>query len=157
QLLATFANCIAASQAHRLSGNFRSSAKICAVAERLIPTEPPMQAVGENAGFGVAPVHDTWDTALEGIVNRFLPAAHKLGVPFGEIALLAPWWQSLFHIGRALRARGVPVMGPGARAYRRSHLLAPLLENIGAYLEEPAPDIAVAVQRSVFLLLAQLS
>jgi DNA helicase-2/ATP-dependent DNA helicase PcrA len=81
----------------------------------------------------------------------------NLGVPLGKVAIFAAWWVSLFNLARELRRQNIPAVGPGARPYKRSHLIAQLVEPIGAYLESPESEIAIAVQRSLFVLIANLT
>lgn len=157
ELLIEFAEHIHANTTHRLTGNFRSSANICAHAERLCACEPPMRAVGEHAECALVPVHHAVGSPAEGIFEVFLPAVRELNVPLGKVAIFASWWVSLFHLARELRRRDIPAVGPGARPYRRSHLIAQLVEPIGAYLESPEAEIAIAVQRALFVLIANLT
>jgi DNA helicase-2/ATP-dependent DNA helicase PcrA len=154
ELLTDFADHVGANVNHRLTGNFRSSAQIVAVAEQLCASTPPMKAVGDYADFPNKPTHHVATTAAEAVFTHFLPAVRELYVPLGEVAILAPWWVSLFHLARQLRKDGIPAVGPGARPYKRSHILAQLAEPIGAYLESPEPEIALAVQRALFILIA---
>ncbi len=70
---------------------------------------------------------------------------------------MASWWVSLFNLARELRMQNIPAVGPGARPYKRSHLIAQLVEAIGAYLESPESEIAIAVQRSLFVLIANIT
>ncbi len=156
-LLNDFAAHVSATTKHRLTGNFRSSQLIVNIAERLCPTAPPMQAVGSYKDYSVPPGSPAVANPLDGIVNYFLPAVASLGVPYGKVAILAPWWLSLFHLARGLRAQGLPVIGPGARPYKRTHLFSHLAEPLGAYLESPEPEIALAAQRAVFFVLANLT
>jgi DNA helicase-2/ATP-dependent DNA helicase PcrA len=157
ELLMEFAAYIQANTDHRLTGNFRSSAKICAHAERLYASDPPMHAVGEHADCPIVPTHQRVSNPAGGVFDRFLPAVRQLNVPLGKVAILAPWWVSLFNLARELRRQNIPAVGPGARPYKRSHLIAQLVEPIGAYLESPESEIAIAVQRSLFLLIANLT
>jgi DNA helicase-2/ATP-dependent DNA helicase PcrA len=156
-LLYDFASHISAATHHRLTGNFRSSQLIVDVAERLCPTSPAMQAVGADKDYPAFPAHHHVTSTLEGILTHFLPAVTRLNVPLGKVAILAPWWLSLFLLARELRSRNIPVIGPGARPYKRSHLFSRLAEPVGAYLESPEADIAVTVQRSVFHVLSELT
>jgi DNA helicase II / ATP-dependent DNA helicase PcrA len=157
ELLIEFAAHIHANTEHRLTGNFRSSAHICAHAERLCVSDPPMRAVGEYAAYPIAPTHQTVANPADGIFNHFLPAARELGVPLGEVAIFAAWWVSLFKLAKELRKQNIPAIGPGARPYKRTHLIAHLVEPIGAYLESPESEVAIAVQRALFLLIANLT
>jgi DNA helicase-2/ATP-dependent DNA helicase PcrA len=156
-LLVEFADEIHANKSHRLTGNFRSSAHICAYAEKLCASDPPMHAVGDYANCSIVPSHHTVPTTTDGIFEYFLPAVTALNVPLGDVAILAPSWFPLFHLARELRKRNIPAVGPGARPYRRSHIVTQLLEPIGAYLESREPAIAIAVQRALFLFIANLT
>lgn len=155
--MARFAAAIGANAGYRLTGNFRSSAEICRSVDRLRTDDPPMQAVGEHAAWPAAPTHVRVATPPDGIFDHFLPGAAALNVPLGEVAILASSWFALVPIARALRARGIPAIGPGARPYRRQHLIGHLLEPIGAYLESPEPGIAIEVQRALFFVVLVLS
>jgi DNA helicase-2/ATP-dependent DNA helicase PcrA len=157
ELLIEFAAYIHANMAHRLTGNFRSSANICVHAERLCASDPPMRAVGEYADCPLVPAHHTVRNPVEGIFDHFLPAVRQLGVPLGKVAIMASWWVSLFNLAQELRRQDIPAVGPGARPYKRSHLIAQLVEPIGAYLESPESEIAIAVQRALFVLIANLT
>ena len=155
-LLLEFAHHINANTDHRLTGNFRSSARICQIAELLCTSDPPMTAVGVHAACDIQPSHVTVANPADGIFNHFLPAVRELGIPLGKVAILASWWVSLFNLARELRSQNIPAVGPGARPYKRSHLIAQFVETIGAYLECPDCEIAIAVQRSLFALLAEV-
>lgn len=157
ELLIEFALHIHANTEHRLTGNFRSSTHICAHAERLCASDPPMHAVGEHADCPIVPAHNTVATPTEGIFDHFLPAVMALGIPLGKVAIMASWWVSLFNLARELRGQDIPAVGPGARPYKRSHLISQLVEPIGAYLESPESEIAIAVQRALFVLIANLT
>jgi DNA helicase-2/ATP-dependent DNA helicase PcrA len=157
ELLTEFADHIRANKGHRLTGNFRSSTNICARAEQLCASDPPMHAVGPHADCPLTPAHHTVPEAATGVLDYFLPEILKLNVPLGEVAILAPSWFSLFHLARKLRERAIPAVGPGARPYKRIHPIAQLVEPIGAYLESPEAEIALAVQRSLFVVIANLT
>lgn len=156
-LLEEFAEHVGANTAHRLTGNFRSSARICAKAELLCNSNPPMQAVGRHADFEHEPLHLTVATPIDGISNQFLPTIRQLGIPLGRAAILAPSWFSLFTLAGQLRRLGVPCIGPGARPYKRSHFIGHLLEPLGAYLEGRSAAMAIAVQRALYTVIADLT
>lgn len=140
-----------------LAGNYRSSTRIVVHAERICPCNPPMRAEGPHRDFHADPeyVHAT-STALA-LFEHFIPATDSLGIPLGEAAILAPAWTSLYHIARELRKKGVPVLGPGARPYRRSHEFSRFAENACAYIEEQRHEFVQATQKALFLLLNNLS
>ena len=156
ELLMEFARDIGANSDHHLSGNVRSSANICALAERLCPSTPCMTAIGEHAACDFTPAHQIVKNPAEGIFDFFLPAVEALGIPLGKVAILAPWWVSLFNLARELRRRGIPAIGPGARPYKRSHAIAHLMESVGAYMECRDSEAAIGVQRALFGLLADI-
>lgn len=156
ELLKEFATHIGANTDHRLTGNFRSSTPICVHAQRLCPSNQPMTAVGEHADCPTLPKHQTVDNPLTGIVDHFLPAVKAANIQLGKVTILASWWGSLFKLARELRRLGIPAIGPGARPYKRSHLIAPLVEAVGAYLETPDSEIALAVQRALFVLISNI-
>ena len=114
-----------------------------------------MRAVGEHADCPIVPAHLTVANPAEGIFDHFLPAVRQLGVPAGQSGDHGFLVVSLFNLAQELRRQDIPaIFGPGARPYKRSHLIAQLVEPIGAYLESPEPEIAIAVQRALFVLIA---
>jgi DNA helicase-2/ATP-dependent DNA helicase PcrA len=70
---------------------------------------------------------------------------------------MASWWISLFNLARELRSHSIPVVGPGSRPYKRTHLIAQLVEPMCAYLESPDSEIAISAQRALFVLIANLT
>jgi DNA helicase-2/ATP-dependent DNA helicase PcrA len=157
ELLSEFASHVHANTDHRLTGNFRSSANICVHAERLCASDPPMRAVGEHAECPIVPSHQTVANPTQGIFDYFLPAVREQRLSLGNVAIMASWWVSLFNLSRELRRQNIPAVGPGARPYKRSHVIAQLVEPVGAYLESPESEIAIAVQRALFVLIANLT
>ncbi len=145
-----FAEQVGARTDFQLTGNFRSSRPIIEQANALFPRDPVMTPQGPWKDCPDVPacVHGT--SAFAVIVERFLPSLKELGIPIGEAAILAPTWYSLFPLGRRLREHGVPIVGPGARPYRRNRDFAPLAEQICGYLMEPNPDAIPAIERSLF-------
>jgi len=141
----------------RLPGNYRCSKRIVAHAERLIPTEPRMRAIGEWKDSPIEPEHVHTEDPITGIFDHYLPAVDQLGISLGEAAVLAPWWVSLYHLARELRGRGVPVIGTGARPYRRSRLLASLAELLCAYTEDRNPRLFRPLQRALFTMLLRVT
>jgi DNA helicase-2/ATP-dependent DNA helicase PcrA len=149
-LAKTFAARIGARTDFALSGNFRSSPGVVRHAEVLIPRVPPMQAVGPAKRFPEVPMYRCGGTAFEVLVDDFLPTAEGLGIPLGEVAVLAPTWFSLFPLGRQFREYGVPVVGPGARPYKRNRLFAPMAEQVCGYFMEPRAEAIVGIERTLF-------
>ncbi len=152
-LMEEFVNEICAERDFRLLKNFRSSEHVIAHAERLCPRNPAMTAGGDAAKFTEEPQYIHAETALEAITDHFIPVIDELGINYGEAAILAPWWIKLLNIGRQLRDYGIPIIGPGARPYKRSHLFALLAEQICAYIEHPHTDVIPQIERELFMLL----
>jgi DNA helicase-2/ATP-dependent DNA helicase PcrA len=149
-LAALFAARINAETNLSLSGNFRSSPKVIAHAEKLIPRTPPMTAVGTAKAYTEVPTLEHTASPFTLLTDYFLPALDALKIPLGEAAVLAPTWFTLFPLGRKLREYGVAVVGPGARPYKRNRLFAPLAEQVCGYLIEPRPDAIPRIERSLF-------
>jgi DNA helicase-2/ATP-dependent DNA helicase PcrA len=140
-----------------LTGNFRSSPPILADAERLYRRSPPMKALGPAKVFTEVPSYQHGVSAFEVISDYFLPAIDELNIPIGDAAILAPTWFTLFPLGRRLREYGVSIVGPGARPYRRNRQFAPLAEQICGYLMEPRPESIVAIERTLFSTLLDIT
>lgn len=155
ELMAAFAKHSNARTDIRLIGNYRSSRYVITHAERLCPSDPAMEAIGENRDYAFEPAYHHAASVLDGVWDYFLPAIDELKIPLGKCAILAPWWIQLFHLGRGLSARDVPVIGPGARPYsiRRSYEFAQFAEHACAYIEQPDAEAATAVQRAMFVML----
>ncbi len=157
ELMEAFAKKIKARTDCRLSGNFRSSQLIVDKAQLLCPTDPAMKAVGEHKDFKVPPIYRHCRSAVEAIIDHFLPAVDELDISLGETAILAPWWTDLPPIGKALRNQGIGVVGPGSRPYRRKHDFALLSEALAAYLGAESCNAAAAVQKALFITLANVT
>jgi DNA helicase-2/ATP-dependent DNA helicase PcrA len=155
-LLRDFASLLGIKEPDKLNGNFRSSSRIIRLATSLCPAATGMTAVGRYANFGTDPSHHHVATPLEGILEIFLPAADSCGIEYGQIAVLAPTWWALFPIAQGLRRAGYPVIGPGARPYKRDNPFSQIAEALGAYLEGGDPEIAHSVQRALFVTLTNL-
>ncbi len=134
----------------QLSGNFRSSSQIVAHANMLYQRNPAMKAVGRSKACASVPIWRHGNTASEVIIDFFLPALEDLHIPFGDAAILAPTWHSLFGVGQRLRKYGVSIVGPGARPYRRNRLFAPLAEQACGNLVECDTDGIVRMERILF-------
>jgi DNA helicase II / ATP-dependent DNA helicase PcrA len=89
-------------------------------------------------------------TAFQAIAEHFLPllAAHHIGL--GDATILAKDWASLIALSRSLRDFGTPVVGPGARPYRRSRLFAQLAEQLCGALVDPNPDTNRQLERALY-------
>jgi DNA helicase-2/ATP-dependent DNA helicase PcrA len=155
-LMEDFGASIGALPAH-LSGNYRSSAKIVQLAERLIPRDPPMASVGSDRDYLFEPRYRHADTPLDAIWDDFLPVIDDLAIPIGRAAVLSRQWIPLWHLARALRDRGVPVIGPGARPYRRTLEFAAFAEHACGFVEERTARAASRALRALFLMLQQVT
>lgn len=132
-----------------LTINFRSSQLIVDHAHLVCARTPAMQAGGRHAAAGHAPRHINAPSSFVAVTEYFLPALDDADIPYGQAAILAPWWIPLLHLGRALREFGVPVIGPGARPYKRDRLFARLAEHVCAYVERRDPQIISRIERAV--------
>lgn len=151
ELIEPFGHAIGARTNLSLSHNYRSSAHIVAHAERLFPREPAMQAAGRYRDFNQQPVLVQGLSTFETITERFLPLLVDHNIGLGDATILAKDWASLIRLSRELRDFGTPVVGPGARPYRRSRLFATLAEQLCGAVVEPLSDTMHQLQRAVFL------
>lgn len=156
-LMEEFAAKIGARTDCKLTGNYRCSQLIVAKAELLCPTIPPMRAVGDHREFKTPPMYQHCLSPVEAIIEHFLPAMDELGISAGDAAVLAPWWTDLPPIAKELRRRGIPVVGPGSRPYRRWHEFALLAETLAAYLAVGTCEAAAAVQKALFVTLSEVT
>jgi len=150
ELVAPFGAHVSARSDLSLSGNFRSSEKIVAHAERLHPRTPPMTAEGPERAYPVEPVLIRGITAFQAITERFLPELETLRIPLGDATILAKDWASLIALTRGLRTFGTPVVGPGARPYRRSRVFASLAEQLCGAVVDPNPETNRQLERALF-------
>jgi DNA helicase-2/ATP-dependent DNA helicase PcrA len=75
----------------------------------------------------------------------------------GEATVLATSWNPLFPLSRALRDRGISVVGPGARPYKRGRLFALLAEQLCGSIVDPRPGSLGAIERSLFFLVQEIT
>ncbi|MFN9372064.1 MAG: UvrD-helicase domain-containing protein [Planctomycetaceae bacterium] len=153
-LMAEFAKRVQAKCDLHLTGNFRSSKFIVNNAELLCPSNPKMIAVGEDRDFHIPPKYVHCATPIEGVFEHFLPTLDEVGIPLGKAAILAPWWTDLLALGRELRQRQIPIIGPGARPYKRSHEFTHLSEALSAYLMTGDAEAAARVQKALLFTLS---
>jgi len=156
-LMPSFANHIKAADDFKLLDNFRSSKLIVNHAEKLFPREPPMCSVGEFKDFPEEPQYVHSPSVFEAITSYFIPALKKFKIDYGSSAILAPQWIPLYGLGRQLREYGIPIVGPGARPYRRIHVFALLAEQIAAYLDHPSALSFYRIERELFNLLNNIT
>lgn len=157
KLMYELASRIKARQDFSLTGNYRSTDKIIAHAERLFTRNPPMKAKRKFEVAEKEPIYTRSDTAFQAITDYFLPAVEAHNISYGDTAVLAPNWFKLLHLGRQLREYGVPIVGPGARPYKRTHLFAQIAEQLCAYAEEATPDKIRPIERELFNLLLNVT
>jgi DNA helicase-2/ATP-dependent DNA helicase PcrA len=155
-LMVEFATEVNANRDCHLTGNFRSSDLIVKHAELLCSSSPKMKAVGDNKDFHVPPRYVHCATATEGVFDHFLPALDTFEIPLGSAAVLAPWWIDLRGVGRELRKRDIPIIGPGSRPYKRTHEFTYLSEALSAYLVTPDTDAMAAIQKALFITLSNI-
>jgi len=156
-LMTEFAEHIAARDDVRLVGNYRCSRRIVAHAERVCSCNPAMQAVGKDRDCPAEPEYVHVAAITEGIFEHFIPAVESLGISLGDSAVLAPWWIKLLHLGRDLRQRNIPIIGPGARPYRRSREFAQLAEHLCACVDQRDAHLLQATHRCLFVTLLNVT
>ena len=157
ELMEVFAQEISAESRFKLTANYRSSTRIIGHAERLCPRMPRMYGVGETADVDIDPIYVHAESAFEAIADYFLPGLESLGIDYGKAAILSPWWIKLLHLGRSLREYGIPIVGPGARPYKKSHLFAMLAEQVCAYITHPTRKAFHQIEKELFLLVSSLT
>jgi DNA helicase II / ATP-dependent DNA helicase PcrA len=158
ELMMEFGGSIRARSDIQLLDNHRSSQRILELAEALCPRPSPMKAVGKDRDHGFRPTWHRVPAMLDGIRDVFLPEVIKNQIPLRETAILASWWMSLLPLARALRDDNIPVIGPGARPYKRStHVVAPLVEEVAAYVTEPIFNGLIRVRREIRRLVQTLT
>lgn len=157
ELADVFAGRIGARCDLSLSGNFRSSPPIIADAEKLFPRTPAMKAVGKARVYTEQTEHIHVSHPFHAMTDYFLPALDGLGIPLGDSTVLAPSWNVLFPLSRALRDRGISVVGPGARPYKRARLFAGISEQLCGYVVDPRPDGLPSIERTLFHLVQELT
>lgn len=151
-----FASHFKAQSPAALNENFRSSKAIVDLANVLIPENGNrmVSKKGHSAGDIIPQYLHTAN--IHSSVVDFIQEAKKMGIENGEIAILAPWWINLLLLGRHLRGCGFSITGPGSRPYKRSHLIAPLLEQLCILLTEKNSHQLFKVQKEIFELLTNM-
>jgi DNA helicase II / ATP-dependent DNA helicase PcrA len=150
ELVEPFANFIGARTDLSLFGNFRSSQRVVNHAERLFSRVPAMVAVGGAREYPFEPFLVRGISAFAAITEHFLPALMARGIPIGSATILAKDWGSLITLSRQLRDFQIPVVGPGARPYRRSRLFATLAEQLCGAVTDPNPETMHQLERALF-------
>lgn len=157
ELVAPFANDIGARTDLSLFGNFRSSQRVVDHAERLFARAPAMMAAGEDREYPAEPFLVRGVSAFAAITENFLPALEAQGIPIGSATILAKDWGSLITLSRMLRDFQVPVVGPGARPYRRSRLFATLAEQLCGAVTDPNSETTHQLERALFHAVQELT
>ena len=136
EYLSQFASEIDASEDFHLTGNFRSSDSIINLAENHLTRSRRMTPEGKTKSFNHVPVWYSCSNIAQSIKEHFVEKAEDLKINLNSCAIIGPNFYVLRDIARKLRALEVPVLGPGARPYKRSqHLIAPLIEELCADLD----------------------
>jgi len=107
-------------------------------------------AVGSNRDCPIEPVLVSGVSVFQAITEEFLPRLRAAGIQLGDATVLAKDWASLIGLSRQLREFGTPIVGPGARPYRRSRLFAQLAEQFCAALTDPNPETSRHLERALF-------
>jgi DNA helicase-2/ATP-dependent DNA helicase PcrA len=109
-----------------------------------------MTAVGPERRNRLEPLLVRGTSVFHAIAEHYLPALESLGIPLGDATILAKDWASLFALTRELRGFGTPVVGPGARPYRRSRVFASLAEQLCGAVVDPHPETNRQLERALF-------
>lgn len=158
ELLTQFGAEIGARSDLTLLDNYRSSRHLTRIAEKLCPRDAPMVAAGVHRDYNHVPVWHAVSSMLDGVANTFIPEVKRRGISLSETAVLANRWTSLLPLSRGLRGLQIPVIGPGARPYKRSnHIIAPLVEEVAAHISELGARRFDQVRREVRRLIQTLT
>jgi DNA helicase-2/ATP-dependent DNA helicase PcrA len=150
ELVAPFGVHVGARQDLSLFENFRSSQRIVTHAERLFPRVPAMVAAGHDRDYPLEPILVRGVSVFQAITEEFLPRVEAAGIALGEATIVAKDWASLIGLSRQLREFGTPIVGPGARPYRRSRLFAQLAEQFCGALTDPNAETTRQLERALF-------
>jgi len=156
ELMGSFSQAIKATE-FPVSGNFRATQPLVDHAEKLITRHPPMVSASTKPGFDTSVFYEHTLDSFTAITDYFLPFLEVNGIGYGNAAILAPNWFVLRPLGKQLREYGVPVIGPGARPYKRKYLLGRIAEQICAYLECSAPEILHQTEKELFMIASELT
>lgn len=142
ELIMPFAKAIGARSDLQLSANYRSNPQIVGHANLLFPRDPEMTSEGEWRMCGQEPLFSWTSNTFTTLMEEFFPLAARLEIGYGDTAILTRNWSAFFVIARLLREAGIPVVGPGARPYRRSRLFASIAEQLcGAVVDGDEYDM----------------
>lgn len=157
KLMPAFANEIKARSDFHIRENWRSTQKIVDAAQIIYRRAPTMIAVGTNANYKCDVHYFHYDNLYNAITDEFLPLLKEHKISYGKTAIISPSWTKLYPLGRRLREYGVPVVGPGARPYRRSLAFAPLCEEICGFLDRGRPEMIPQIERQLFNTLTEIT
>jgi DNA helicase-2/ATP-dependent DNA helicase PcrA len=131
------------------TGNFRCSSLIVETAEKICERNPSMVAVGSDRDctHEIQSIYSA--NASSGILEHFIPIVEAEGISFGNCAILAPQWWELRSLGRILASRGVPVVGPGARPYRRASEFTNVAEAAAECVVAPSSEAQSRLERAL--------
>ncbi len=153
-LMEEFAEFISAEK-FPILGNFRSTKPLVEVAERLIEREPPMRSVTVSESLPFSFTYQHTENPFVAITDFLLPYLEENDIPLGDAAILAPNWYILNALGRKLREYGVPIVGPGARPYKRSYALGRIAEQVCGYLETGTANFLRQTEKELALIANQ--
>ena len=140
-----------------VSGNFRATQPLVNHAELLITRKPRMVSVSTKPAFDPAVFYKHTQDSFAAIADYYLPFLEANGIEFGKAAILAPNWFVLRPLGKQLREYGIPVVGPGARPYKRKYLLGRIAEQVCAYLVSGFPEILHQAEKELFAIASELT
>ncbi len=140
-----------------LSGNFRATQPLVEHAERLIARYPPMVSTSNATDIDPSVFYEHTQDSFSAITDYFLPFLEANEIGYGHTAILAQNWFVLSPLGKQLREYGIPVVGPGARPYKRKYLLGRIAEQVCAYLESSDPEILYRTEKELFMIASELS
>ena len=156
ELMESFSQAIGATE-FPVSGNFRATQPLVDHAEKLIPRHPPMVSVSTKPAFDPSVFYEHTRDSFSAMTDYFLPFLDANRISYGNAAALAPNWFVLRPLGKQLREYGIPVVGPGARPYKRKYLLGRIAEQVCAYLESSAPEILYRTEKELFMIASELT
>lgn len=140
-----------------ISGNFRSTQPLVDYAERLISRQPKMVSASTRPICDPSVFYEHTQSSFAAMTDYFLPFLESNGIDYGDAAILGPNWMVLRPLGKQLRDFGIPVVGPGARPYKRKYLLGRIAEQVCAYLESGAPEILHQAEKELFAIASELT
>jgi DNA helicase-2/ATP-dependent DNA helicase PcrA len=150
ELVQPFAELIGARTDLSLSGNYRSSPPIVGNGETLFPRNPEMTSEGKEKECTIVPELVRDRSTFAAVMERFLPALAQDNISYGDATILCREWVPLIALSRQLRDAGIPVVGPGARPYKRSRLFANLAEQLCGAVVDPTPNTVRQLERALF-------